>query len=125
MRHDLEHKNALHLVTHAGNQTVMIASDIEDGTVAHRISVPEIRARLDERSPRRPFRDAIPIEQWLFRIRVLFPKLSQSSFADDAQAGNRSFAQGSVILSNPRASVNDTNEHGYYQTTVPPCRYRP
>jgi hypothetical protein len=86
MRHDSEHKHFLHFITHPSNQAIIIAFDVKDSATSNRISVPKIRPHIGQVSPRSFFRDAIPMQQRVFRARVALPKLSQSFLAYDMQA---------------------------------------
>src|SRR5262245_55104861 len=70
VRHDFEHKDALHFITYTGNQAVMIALDIEDRTCAHRIGMPEIHPHVSQRLPGGFLCDTIPMQQRVFRLQV-------------------------------------------------------
>jgi hypothetical protein len=68
------------------DQTIFIATDIEDRTIINRIGMWKDDFYISDRSPRCLCRGAIPMVQWRFSVPVLFPEFAQFLLADNAQA---------------------------------------
>src|SRR5262249_39726898 len=84
MGQDMDDVDPLLIVPDLRDEAVLVASNVEDGTISNRIGVREIEPRLDQVRPPGVFGDPIPIFERLFGVGMNFPKLAQSFPADDS-----------------------------------------
>jgi len=80
----MQDKDDLRPVIHAGNQTVLVPGDVEDGSAADQIGVAVDLLQIGGRLPARAAHHGVPgFETW-FCVRVLLPERFQSAALDDA-----------------------------------------
>jgi hypothetical protein len=68
------------------DQTIFIATDIENSTIINRISMWKDDFYVSDRSPHCLCRSAIPLVQGRFSVQMLFPEFAQFLLADNVQA---------------------------------------
>src|SRR5260370_5205779 len=87
MRQEMQDKNDLRPVIHARNQTILVPSDVEDGSAADQIGVVIDLLQIGRCPPIRTTHHGVPRFETGFRLRVLLPELFQGAALNDAHEG--------------------------------------
>ncbi len=83
----MQDKNDLRPVIHARNQTVLVPSDVEDGSPADQIGVVIDLLQIGGCPPIRTAHHGVPGFETGFGVRMLLPELFQGAALDDAHEG--------------------------------------
>jgi len=83
MGEDMQYKHALGRVVHPGNQSVVVAVDVEHGSPARDVCMREVSSNLSQGTPVGSLRNPVPVHQRDQRIRVPSRKLEDGWFADN------------------------------------------